>query len=348
MSDRTVLTRRDAIYRIAAASVGLALGGLIDPAVASAQGRKRRVKPIPVILDTDIGDDIDDTWALLMLLKSPQFDLRLVTTTNGKSEYRAKIAARFLQQAGRSDVPVGLGTGGRDGVGGQADWVKDYRLSDYPGKVHEDGAQALIDTVNALAKQGTPPTIIGIGPLTTMGEVLTREPNIATKASFSGMLGSVRKGYEGNPTPCVEWNMTYVFGAQKVFTAPWRHMAITPLDTCGLVRLRGELFQNLADSADPMVQALLENYRMWANKASVSELKESSVLYDTVAVYLADPGPKPLLALEDLKIRVTDKGMTVIDPAGAPITVAADWKDLPAYERHLVDVLLGPLVKARR
>ena len=45
----------------------------------------------PVMLDTDIGDDIDDTWALVMLLKSPELDLKLVTTTCGKAEYRAKL-----------------------------------------------------------------------------------------------------------------------------------------------------------------------------------------------------------------------------------------------------------------
>ena len=33
---------------------------------------------IPVILDTDIGDDIDDTWALGFLLRSPEFDVKLV------------------------------------------------------------------------------------------------------------------------------------------------------------------------------------------------------------------------------------------------------------------------------
>jgi len=81
---------------------------------------------IPVIFDTDIGDDIDDTWALTMLLKSPQFDVKLVTTTYGKAEYRAKILAKMLTVAGRTDVAVGLGAGGRDGVGGQQAWVKDY------------------------------------------------------------------------------------------------------------------------------------------------------------------------------------------------------------------------------
>ena len=63
------------------------------------------VKKLPVILDTDIGDDMDNTWALVMLLKSPQFDVKLITTTCGKSVYRAKIIAKLLTVAGRTDIP---------------------------------------------------------------------------------------------------------------------------------------------------------------------------------------------------------------------------------------------------
>ncbi|MGA2258608.1 MAG: nucleoside hydrolase, partial [Thermoguttaceae bacterium] len=54
----------------------------------------------PVVLDTDIGDDIDDTWALALLLRSPELDVQLITTTCGKAEYRAKIIARLLTVAG--------------------------------------------------------------------------------------------------------------------------------------------------------------------------------------------------------------------------------------------------------
>src|SRR3974377_591872 len=50
-------------------------------------------KKTPVLLDTDIGDDIDDTWALALLLKSPELDLKLVVTDFGNTVYRAKIAA---------------------------------------------------------------------------------------------------------------------------------------------------------------------------------------------------------------------------------------------------------------
>lgn len=301
---------------------------------------------IPVILDTDIGDDIDDTWALVMLLKSPQFDLKLATTSCGKAEYRAKLLAKLLTVAGRTDVPVGLGAGGRTGAGGQEPWVKDYKLSDYPGKIHEDGVAAVIDVIR---KSPEPVTVISIGPLHTMDAVLKRQPDIAGRAAFAGMYGSVRVGYDGAQKPSAEWNVKANAPAcQRVLSAPWRRATITPLDTCGLVRLSGQRFQSLAGSRDPLVQALLENYRLWSKKKSIAELKASSVLFDTVAVYLADPAPRTLVALETLPIRVTDDGMTLIDPAGKRLIVASAWKDLDAYCDFLVKTLLSPTCPAAR
>lgn len=307
-------------------------------------------RPVPVILDTDIGDDFDDTWALVLLLKSPQFDLKLVTTTAGKAGYRAKLVAKLLTAAGRTDVGVGLGAGGRNGTGDQASWVGDYKLSDYAGHIYDDGVQALVDTVDAQAAKGEPVTIIGIGPLQTLGEALTRSPELAQKANFVGMLGSVRKGYDGSSTPVVEYNMNFVPGDKKVFGAPWRSFAITPLDTCGLVRVQGAPYERLRRSQDKMVQVLLENYHVWAAHGAakgVSDATGSSTLFDTVAVYLADPGPKPLLNLETLHISVDDKGMMKIDPSGMKMTVATSWQDLPGYSDFLVRTLEKPVVRGR-
>ena len=51
--------------------------------------------PIPLILDTDIGYDIDDTWALAMLLRSPEVDLKLVCSDSRDTEYAARLLARL-------------------------------------------------------------------------------------------------------------------------------------------------------------------------------------------------------------------------------------------------------------
>ena len=56
--------------------------------------------PTPVIYDSDIGDDIDDTWALTMLLKSPEFDVKLVSTSCHSSQARGRLFAKMLTVAG--------------------------------------------------------------------------------------------------------------------------------------------------------------------------------------------------------------------------------------------------------
>ena len=206
----------------------------------------------PVILDTDIGDDIDDTWALAMLLKSPELDLKLVTTTCGKAEYRARLVAKLLTIAGRGDIPIGLGEGGHDGSGGQQAWIEDYKLSDYRG-TSTRMAPPPSSTLSRSSPQ--PITIISIGPSHTLAAALKAKPEIASKAFFVGMQGSVFKGYDGGPVSA-EYNVkANVSAAQTVLSAPWNKITITPLDTCGLVTLSGERFQKLVKSRDPLVKA---------------------------------------------------------------------------------------------
>ena len=296
------------------------------------------VAKTPVILDTDIGDDIDDTWALAMLLKSPELDMKLVTTTCGKAEYRAKVIAKLLTIAGRSDIPIGLGEGGHGGTGGQQAWVEDYKLSDYHGTIHQNGAAAVIDQIEASPQ---PFTVISIGPSHTLAAALKAKPDIASKAFFIGMQGSVFKGYGGGPVSA-EYNvMANVPAARTVLSAPWKRITITPLDTCSQVSLSGERFRRLVRSEDPLVKALLENYRIWAKKSRVSQLKSSSVLFDTVAVYLAY-ADTTLLKQETMPILVTDDGFTKVDSKGRKMAVAASWNDLDGFRDRLVEVLTRP------
>ena len=314
----------------------LALGHAIAPAADQAPAKTTAT---PVILDTDIGGDIDDTWALGLLLKSPELDLKLVVGDAGQAQYRARVLARFLQRAGRSDVPVGVELDVEPrGEGGQAAWVKGYELKDYPGKVYADGVQALIDT---LMKSSRPVTLICIGPVPNIAEALKREPRIAQHARFVGMYGSVRLGYEGKAPPAPEWNVKCDPKAcQAAFTAPW-DMIITPLDTCGVITLTGDKYARVRDSKDPIPADVIANYRAWAaadkNLPANFADQRSSTLFDTVAIYLATQ--PELCTMEQLRLRVTDEGFTVIDPKGKLMSVATAWKDLGRYENWIVDRL---------
>ncbi|NOX55520.1 MAG: nucleoside hydrolase, partial [Planctomycetes bacterium] len=314
------------------------------PAEATAAellARVRHGKKIPVIFDTDIGNDIDDTWALVMLLKSPELDVRLVVADHDNTIYRAKILAKMLQVMGRTDIPVAVGPQKGDRPGRQSAWIGDYTLEQYPGKVYQDGVGALIETI---MESPDPITLICVGPVPNIRVALAREPGIARKARFVGMHGSVYRGYGNSPKPSPEWNVRADPKAlQAVFAAPWE-ITITPLDTCGIVHLAGNRYQKVRRCNDPGVQALMRNYEAWAKSQDPSGKRikpdrRSSTLFDTVAVYLAYS--EELVTMEEVPLRVTDKGFTVIDQKGRPVRCATKWKSLDGFKDHLVRRLTG-------
>src|SRR5580704_8479221 len=64
---------------------------------------------IPIILDTDIGDDIDDALALALALQSPELDVRAVTTVIDDTETRTRLAWKELGLYNRRDIALGTG-----------------------------------------------------------------------------------------------------------------------------------------------------------------------------------------------------------------------------------------------
>jgi len=225
--------------------------------------------PTPVIFDTDIGSDIDDTWALAYLLNCPELDPKLILTATGNTTYRARLAAKFLEVSERTDIPVGIGKHEGSFNEFQAPWVGDYRLEDYPGTIHEDGIDALIQIVK---DSKTPVAVIAVGALPNIQEALRRDPSIAQNIHFYGMHGSIDQGYGGG-APAAEANVvSNVEAFRTVLQADWKHAEITPLDTCGHVVLEGENYQKLKASESPMLQALFENYRVWADLVTWMEV----------------------------------------------------------------------------
>jgi inosine-uridine nucleoside N-ribohydrolase len=300
------------------------------------------LQKIPVILDTDIGVDVDDIWALVMLLKCPELDVKLIVTDTGDTTYGAKIVARLLEVANRTDIPVGVGIPLQNTPQPHAAWIDGYDLDNFPGTILEDGVGAIIDTIKASVKRVS---LISIGPVPNIAAALQRQPAITKNSRFIGMHGSIYKGYMGAVKPAAEYNVAqFPKAAQKVFSTPW-DITITPLDTCGLVRLKGDKFRLVRDCSDVLAQAIIENHRLWMQGFGSQLYKgldpeiQSTVLFDTVAVYLAIA--EDLLEMETLNISVDNKGYTVIDKSGQSIRCATGWKNLDAFEDLLVDRLIS-------
>jgi inosine-uridine nucleoside N-ribohydrolase len=302
------------------------------------------MKTKPVILDTDIGSDIDDTWALIALLQSPELDCRLITTETGDTRYRSTIVARLLEIAGRTDIPIGTGIYQgpmEDRHRHQDPWVEDYDTAVYPGKIDANGVDLLVRTIRDSEE---PVTLIGIGPCPNIADALDKDPSIAAKCHFVGMYGSIHSGYSEDALPEPETNVRVDVPAfRKVLAADWLSIKITPLDTCGRVFIDGQRFQRIQRSSNPLVRAGLENYRIWAKRVNwmTVEFQEerTSILFDNVAVFMAYSSD--YLHFEKLPLGCTDEGVTVIDPDGPSVDVAISWDDRDGFLDHITERILG-------
>ncbi len=340
---------RSSFYSTGSLLLILLAGGLSSRAESATRNPQSAIRT-PVIFDTDICDDIDDTWALGILLQSPELDCKLIVTALRDTEAKARVVAKFLDQVGRTDIPIGIGVKQPGDSWRQTGWAKEYSLSSYPGRVCKDGVQAIIDTIMNSPQRVT---LIATGPLPNIAEALRREPRIAEKADFVGMHGSVYLGYSGKDKPDPEYNVVAdVKAAQRVFTAPWP-MTITPLDTCGLVALDGDKYQKVLKRNNAITRNLIENYRVWykdglrdrkdldeagRDRLTDEKLKKSStILFDTVAIYLAIR--KDLAQMKPLPIRITDDGFTRVEEGAKIVNCAVKWNDLDGYETWLVERL---------
>jgi inosine-uridine nucleoside N-ribohydrolase len=210
--------------------------------------------------------------------------------------------------------------------------------------VLNDGVQALVDTAMASRE---PMTLIAIGPPTNLAAALGREPRLAGRLRLVGTYGSLRRGDGGRPTPEPEWNVKVrPAAARTLLGAAWAEAVLTPLDTSGLVQLRGERYARVRDSKDPLARAVVDAFRAWCPHQDLCArdpehvTAKSTTLYDTVAVYLAVS--RDLVKTGALGVRVTDEGMTVPDTAARPLTWATGWRDLDAFEEWLAARLTGP------
>jgi inosine-uridine nucleoside N-ribohydrolase len=303
-------------------------------------------RPIPVILDTDIGTDIDDTWALAQLLRSPELDTKIILTSHGDATFRSTLTAKFLSVVGRTDIPIGRGNPNgttSEDYRNQAPWIKGYDLSQYEGEIVEDGIGRAIRIIE---ESPEPVTLIAITPAENLAEMLARAPGIASRCRLVGMFGSFDVGYSGGLPASNETNVRMQPAAlRSVLAAPWLDVLLTPLDTCNAAVLSGDQYHRIWSATDdPMLRAVIENYCVFAPRVTWMHCDffalRSTVLFDCVAVYLAYS--EEFVETETIRFHITDDGFTVRDDAIGKFTarVALRWKNLDAFHEHLTERLL--------
>lgn len=275
---------------------------MLSSSTLSADTPKIDKKTIPILLDTDIGTDVDDAFALALILASPELDLRGVTTVGRDPRTRARIVCRFLTAMERGDIPVAAGAAPQpdeeiEKQGRYANPAGDRRASQ---PVKETAVDFLYQQLKA--RQGEL-TLLTIGPLTNIARLFREHDDCKPWIKRIVMMGgSVRAGYNGRAPAEPEWNIKCDRAAAQTVFASGVPLVVAPLDATTMLKLEEPLRRRLFQAETPLTHQVQALYRLWG--------AATPTLYDPVAVMLCFD--ERFCTMEDMRLEVDDKGMTRI------------------------------------
>jgi purine nucleosidase len=287
--------------------------------------------PEKIIIDTDIGDDIDDAFAVALALRSPELQILGITTTFGDTEVRARLLDRLLGEAGRPDIPVAIGTP--------------------DPKIHTSLSQRVYAEGGHFAKAMHPPavdfilqqirrypgeiTLVAIGPLVNIGALIDKDPqgfrNIRRVVLMGGSIykGYGDWGYFPPRGPDSEWNIKNDPVSARKLLASGVPVFMMPLDSTQLKMdeiKRALVFQ----AGTPITDALTLLYHEWG--------QETPTLFDAMTIAFIDD-PK-LCPVTPMRITVEDDGMTR-PTSGAPNAQVCLDSSSEAFFRFYIPRVVG-------
>eukprot|EP01029_Cantina_marsupialis_P028341 TRINITY_DN776026_c0_g1_i1.p1 TRINITY_DN776026_c0_g1~~TRINITY_DN776026_c0_g1_i1.p1 ORF type:complete len:341 (-),score=93.75 TRINITY_DN776026_c0_g1_i1:248-1270(-) len=306
---------------------------------------------IPLIIDTDIGEQIDDTWAIGYTLARPESDVRMILSTSKNTVSKARLVAKLLSQLGRTNIDVGIGAQMDDYVGAQEKYAVGYNTTDYP-RFYTDG----IARVRQIIESEERVQYLAIGPLTNLAYLLSYNRHLAKKIDLVMMGGSFYKGY-GLDHQVQEANIYQnVMSALMTFAPNTKlnSIRIAPADVGSGSYMKGDYYKQFLSvvkkNPHSMAAFILQQYKFWFDHGAkiyvpCTPSTCSVDLYDPTGAVMANPlfDIEKYFKTKTAGTIANDEGFTNFDPSGHPATVLLDWKNdqssLDEFWQHLIDTL---------
>ncbi|MCY4114077.1 MAG: nucleoside hydrolase [Chloroflexi bacterium] len=282
---------------------------------------------ISLVLDTDIGDDVDDAFALTFAARHPQIRLCAVTTVLGDTRWRAALTLRLLDELGVVDVPVAAGEpdGGIEGIPLSGDVVLPQGRDD-PRRDPRSAVDLMADVIAAAPE---PVWLATIGPATNAAALLAERPD-----ALERLTGIVMMGGRHDPANPREHN----FGADPAAAAAvcncGRPVRVGDYLVTSQAQLRREDLSRVrrAPGIGPSLGLMLETYLDRRNRDWTS-------MYDPAALTLA-------LGEDLLRLGLTPRRAEVaagqvrfrVASEATHLRIAASI-DAAAFRRDLLDVI---------
>ena len=290
-------------------------------------------RPLPVIIDTDVGDDIDDAFALTVALRDSRLEVLGVTTAWGDTRTRTLLVRRLLATLGRRDVVVAQGPATANAVPfTQSKWAL--------GATDTSPAPDAIEFIREQArKRPGEITLLALAPLSNIEALQRRDPDALHQLRQVVMMGgSIHVGYnQGGAIPVAEPSAEY-----NVASAPQGLVALLqaqvpvrmfPLDSTQ-IKFDEVRRERLFAYGSPASDALALLYHQWRLLNSWGQI--TPTLFDVVPLaWLLQPSTCPVAAL---RIAVDARGYTrpVSGAANVEVCLSVDEN---ATQRLIMDAL---------
>jgi len=261
--------------------------------------------PLPVIIDTDVGDDIDDAFALAIALKDPRLEVIGITTAWGDTRTRTLLVRRLLTTLGREDVVVAQGPATANAVPfTQKKWAL--------GAGDTSPAPEAIEFMREQTrKRPGKITLIALAPLSNIEALAHRDPRALQEFRQVVMMGgSIHAGYNHGgavpvATPSAEYNVASAPGGLTALLQSKVAVRMFPLDSTQ-IKLDEVRRDRLFAYGSPASDALALLYHQWRLLNSWGQI--TPTLFDVVPVtWLLEPSTCPVTAL---RIEVDARGFT--------------------------------------
>lgn len=270
-----------------------------------------------VIFDCDLGGDIDDAFAVALLMTSQEkFEIMGLCMDHGNTPGRAQIALKMLYETGLEHIPVYIGrhtptvVGEQTVLEGESNqylWAKDFNALEPQTK---SASEFIIESLN---KYPGEIVLFTVGPVDNIADVIDKDPEALKNAKeVVSMFGSIYKGYGGGEISA-EWNVRGSIAAAKKFMNSGANITLAPLGITDPVILDNEHLTAIFNRQTPLTDALGALYALWYRHADWAIQPK---MFDGVAVGMA-LWPE-LFKTTEACIYVDDKGHTRIDPDKSP------------------------------
>ena len=219
-----------------------------------------------LILDTDIGDDIDDAYALAMALSLPEIELIGVTTVFKNTDARARIASKILKLANHN-CPVYAGLSVTE-AGGEEDEIPIQYTSDLDEACYaplndtsSDRGQGAVDfIVRSAETYGSDLTLVAIGALSNVAAAIRQKPESMKKIGQIVLMGGdfVRQ--------LQEWNILCNPSAAKTVLESGLNITCVGLNITEQTNIGNANFQHILEQVnhtDPLTAYLAQLTNLW-------------------------------------------------------------------------------------